>query len=104
MIIPLKIILDLIILNLIQMILTVFTVFLLSSCAADEEYPPKWVVATQYLPTEKLQGLQRAGFFTMNDAIYSHWCDNHGNMIRLKFDENNKIWKQIKYETHGCGE
>ena len=74
-------------------------------CAADiEEYPPKWVVASQYLPKEKLQGLRGAGFFTMNDAIYSHHCDKHGNMIRLKYNEENNTWKQIKYETHGCGE
>ena len=72
-------------------------------CAADiEEYPPKWVVASQYLPKEKLKGLQSAGFFTMNDAIYSHHCDRHGNMLRLKYNEENHTWKQIKYETHGC--
>ena len=74
-------------------------------CAADiEEYPPKWVVASQYLPKEKLKGLQSAGFFTMNDAIYSHHCDRHGNMIRLKYVGNSKTWKQIKYETLGCVE
>ena len=72
-------------------------------CAADiEEYPPKWVVASTYLP--RMEGLVHAGFFTMNDAIYSHHCDSRGNMIRLRFDENSKTWKQIKYETFGCGE
>ena len=99
-----KIILNLVILNLIQIILTVVIIVLLTSCAppSKESYPPKWVIASQYLPTEKLKGLQRAGFFEIGNSIYSHHCDRAGNMIRMKFDEENKLWKQIKYETHGC--
>ena len=83
-----------------------FIILLLTGCAdfEVEEYPPKWVVASQYLPKEKLKGMQSAGFFTMNDSIYSHHCDLHGNMIRLKYDEENHKWKQIKYETLGCRE
>ena len=99
-----KTILDLVILNLMQIILTLVTILLLTSCAppTEEVYPPKWVIASQYLPTEKLKGLQRAGFFEIGNSIYSHHCDRAGNMIRMKFDEENKLWKQIKYETHGC--
>ena len=63
----------------------------------------KWIVASQYLPREKLQGLQHAGFFEIGDSIYSHHCDSHGNMIRMKYNEENKTWKQIRYETLGCG-
>ena len=63
----------------------------------------KWIVASQYLPKEKLQGLRGAGFFEIGDVIYSHHCDKHGNMIRLKYNEENNTWKQIKYETLGCG-
>ena len=62
----------------------------------------KWIAASKYLPREKLQGLQHAGFFTLKDGIYSHHCDSHGNMIRMKYNEENNTWKQIKYETHGC--
>ena len=99
-----KIILNLVILNLIQIILTVVIIVLLTSCAppSKESYPPKWVIASQFLPTEKLKGLQRAGFFEIGESIYSHHCDRAGNMIRMKFDEENKLWEQIKYETHGC--
>ena len=99
-----KIILNLVILNLIQIILTVVIIVLLTSCAPPngESYPPKWVLASQFLPIEKLKGLQRAGFFEIGNSIYSHHCDRAGNMIRMKFDEENKLWKQIKYETHGC--
>ena len=64
----------------------------------------KWIVASQYLPKEKLQGLRGAGFFEIGDSIYSHHCDSHGNMIRMKYNEENRTWKQIKYETLGCGE
>ena len=83
-----------------------FVLLFLTGCADSfvEEYPPKWVVASQYLPKEKLKGLTRAGFFTMNDSIYSHHCDSHGNMIRLKYNEEGKLWKQIRYETLGCKE
>ena len=101
-----KTILDLVILNLIQVILTVFTIFLLtllSSCAPmEEDYPPKWVIASAYLPREKLVGLQSAGFFEINNSIYSHHCDRHGNMIRMKYDEDNTLWTQVRYETLGC--
>ena len=62
----------------------------------------RWIVASQYLPKEKLQGLRGAGFFEIGDSIYSHHCDSHDNMIRLKYDEGNNTWYQIKYETHGC--
>ncbi len=78
--------------------------FVIACAPMEEEYPPKWVVASQYLPREKLQGLTSAGFFTMQDSIYSHHCDKHGNMIRLKYNEEKKSWKQIKYETLGCVE
>ena len=80
-------------------------ILLLIGCAAvEEDYPPKWVIASYYLPKEKLQGLQSAGFFEINNSIFSHHCDSHGNMIRLKYNEENHTWKQIKYETLGCGE
>ena len=60
-----KTILDLVILNLMQIILTLVTILLLTSCAppTEEVYPPKWVIASMYLPKEKLQGLIPAGFF-----------------------------------------
>ena len=62
----------------------------------------KLTFASQFLPREKLYGLRLAGFFEIGDSIYSDHCDNHGNMIRLKYDEENNIWKQIKYETLVC--
>ena len=99
-----KTILDLVILNLMQIILTLVTILLLTSCAppTEEVYPPKWIIASQYLPKEKLQGLRGAGFFEIGNSIYSHHCDRAGNMIRMKYDEDGKLWTQVKYETHGC--
>ena len=99
-----KTILDLVILNLMQIILTIVTILLLTSCAppTEEAYPPKWIVASIYLPKEKLQGLRPAGFFEIENSIYSHYCDSHGNMIRIKFNEETKTWKKFKYETFGC--
>ena len=102
-----------------QIILTIITLLLLSSGAVPPEDWHKthleeelmasmdvslerWIVASQYLPKEKLQGLQNAGFFELKEGLYSHHCDAAGNMIRLKYVEDKKAWKQIKYETHGC--
>ena len=83
------------------MIKYILILFLLCSCAAVEEPQEKWIVASQFLPREKLQGLYSAGFFEIGDSIYSHHCDRHGNMIRLKYNEEGNTWKQIKYETFG---
>ena len=63
----------------------------------------KWIDASQHLPRERLQGLVHAGFFELKEGIYSHHCDSHGNMIRMKYNEEDHTWKQIKYETLGCG-
>jgi len=49
-----------------------------------------------------MEGYHNAGFFTIDNKIYSHYCDNHGNMVRIKFDEETKTWKRFKYETFGC--
>ena len=86
------------------MIKYILILFLLCSCAAVDEPQEKWIVASQFLPREKLQGLYSAGFFEIGDSIYSHHCDRHGNMIRLKYNEVGNTWKQIKYETFGCVE
>ena len=69
----------------------ILIIIVMISCAPleEEKYPPRWVVASTYLPREKLIGLRSAGFFEMNNSIYSHHCDNAGNMIRMKFDDEN---------------
>ena len=86
------------------MIRYILILFLLCSCAAVDEPQERWIVASQFLPREKLQGLVHAGFFEIEDTIYSHHCDSHGNMIRMKYNEEGNIWKIIKYETLGCGQ
>ncbi len=82
-------------------------ILLLIGCGVPPEdwtdTKPKWVIASEYLPKEKLQGLVHAGFFELKEGLYSHHCDSHGNLIRMKYDEENTLWKQVKYETHGCG-
>ena len=76
-------------------------ILLLCGCAADiEEYPPKWVLASAHLP--KMEGYRNAGFFEIDKTIYSHYCDRHGNMVRIRFDEDTKTWRKYKYETFGC--
>ena len=43
-------------------------ILLLCGCAADiEDYPPKWILASAYLP--KMEGYRNAGFFTIDNKI-----------------------------------
>ena len=98
-----KTILNLIILNLIQIILTVVTIMLISSCAADiDEYPPLWVKSLETLPRQ--EGYRNAGMFGMEGNVYAQFCDSHGNVKWLTYNKETHTWKQTKYETHGCKE
>ena len=99
MIISQKIILDLVILNLIQVILTVFTIFLLTSCAPDTR-PPLWLRAIETLP--QVEGFGRAGLFTINEKIYVQFCDPSGNQKWLRYNEDKHTWRESRYNTLGC--
>ena len=99
MIISQKTILDLIILNLIQVILTVLTIVLLTSCAPGNQ-APLWLRAIETLPP--VEGFSRAGLFTINDKIYVQFCDPQGNQIWLRYNEGKHIWRQSRYNSQGC--
>ena len=99
MIIPQKTILDLVILNLIQVILTVVTICLLVSCA-PETRPPLWLRAIETLPL--VEGFSRAGLFTINDKIYVQYCDSGGNQIWMRYNEDKHTWRQSRYNSQGC--
>ncbi len=77
----------------------ILLLFLLG-CASEEGYPPKWVALSSSLPN--IEGYRHAGFFTMNDTIYSHYCDTNGNMIRMRYQDDGHHWRQVKYETNSC--
>ena len=94
-----RIILNLVILNLIQVILTVVTILLLVSCA-PETRPPLWLRAIETLPP--VEGFSRAGLFTINDKIYVQFCDPNGNQIWLRYNEKNYAWRQSRYNSQGC--
>jgi len=79
-----RIILNLVILNLIQVILTVVIIVLLSSCALEPR-APLWLRAIETLPP--VEGFSRAGLFTINDKIYVQFCDPQGNQIWLRYNE-----------------
>ena len=99
MIISQKTILDLVILNLIQVILTVVTICLLVSCA-PEARPPLWLRAIETLPP--VEGFSRAGLFTINDKIYVQFCDPQGNQIWLRYNGDKNTWRQSRYNSQGC--
>ena len=99
MIISQKTILDLVILNLIQVILTVVTICLLVSCAIEPR-APLWLRAIETLPPVK--GFSRAGLFTINKKIYVQYCDSQGNQIWLRYNEGKHTWRQSRYNTQGC--
>ena len=96
-----KTILDLIILNLVQAIVTVVILILLSSCASDTR-PPLWLRAIETLPP--VEGFSRAGLFTINDKIYVQYCDPQGNQIWLRYNEGKHTWRQSRYNTLGCSD
>ena len=99
MIISQKTILDLVIFNLIQAILTVIIIVLLSSCAIEPR-PPLWLRAIETLP--QVQGFSRAGLFTINDKIYVQFCDLHGNQKWLRYNEAKHTWRESRYNSQGC--
>ena len=94
-----RIILNLVILNLIQIILTVVIIVLLTSCAPDTR-PPLWLKAIETLP--QVEGFSRAGLFTINEKIYVQLCDPGGNQIWLRYNEGKHQWRQSRYNSQGC--
>ena len=99
MIISQKTILDLVILNLIQAILTVVIIVLLSSCAIEPR-TPLWLTAIETLPP--VEGFSRAGLFTINNKIYVQFCDPHGNQKWLRYNEDKHTWRESRYNSQGC--
>ena len=99
MIISQKTILDLVILNLIQVILTVVTIVLLTSCAIEPR-PPLWLRAIETLP--QVKNFSRAGLFTINKKIYVQFCDPEGNQIWMRYNEKTLAWRQSRYNSQGC--
>ena len=96
-----RIILNLVILNLIQMILTVVIIVLLTSCALDPR-PPLWLRAIETLPP--VEGFSRAGLFTINEKIYVQYCDPDGNQIWMRYNEGKHTWRQSRYNSQGCSD
>ena len=94
-----KTILNLVILNLIQMILTVVIIVLLTSCAIEPR-PPLWLHAIETLPP--VEGFSRAGLFTINEKIYVQYCDPQGNQIWMRYNEGKHQWRQSRYNSQGC--
>ena len=99
MIISQKTILDLVILNLIQVILTVVMIALLTSCALEPR-PPLWLRAIETLP--QVEGFSRAGLFTINGKIYVQYCDSGGNQIWMRYNGDKNTWRQSRYNSQGC--
>ena len=96
-----KTVLNLIILNLIQIILTVATILLIASCAADTR-SPLWLTAIETLPP--VEGFSRAGLFTINEKIYVQYCDPDGNQIWMRYNEGKHTWRQSRYNSQGCSD
>ena len=96
-----KTILDLVILNLIQIILTVLILVLMTSCAPPDS-APLWLRATETLP--QVEGFSRAGLFTINDKIYVQYCDSGGNQIWMRYNEGKHTWRESRYNSQGCSD
>jgi|TARA_B110000263_G_C14791801_1_gene277935 hypothetical protein len=97
--IKIKTILNLVILNLIQIILTFSLIVLLTSCAAETR-PPLWLQAIETLP--EVEGFSRAGLFTINEKIYVQYCNSHGTQLWMRYNEDKNSWRQSRYNSEGC--
>ena len=95
-----KTILNLVILNLIQIILTVTILVLLASCAPPEARAPQWLRSLETLP--RVDGFTRAGIVTINGKLYVQNCDVQGNQIWMRYDKKTHTWSQSRYNSLGC--
>ena len=93
-----KTILNLVILNLIQIILTFTIIDLLTSCAPPNS--PVWVYSLESLP--KVEGFMQSGVFTINGKLYVQNCDSGGNQIWMRYNQETHTWRQSRYNTLGC--
>ncbi len=94
-----KLILNLVILNLIQIILTIVIIILLTSCAPNHR-APLWLTAIETLP--QVKGFSRAGLFTINDKIYVQFCNSYGTQLWMRYNEDKHTWRQSRYNSQGC--
>lgn len=97
-----KTILNLVILNLIQVILTFTLIVLLSSCAPPSSSDQLWMYSLESLP--HVEGYSRAGVFTINGKLYVQKCDTGGNQIWMRYNEETHTWRQSRYNSLGCTE
>ena len=93
-----KTILNLVILNLIQVILTGTILVLLASCAPPNS--PLWIQSLETLP--KVEGYMQSGVFTINGKLYVQKCDTGGNQIWMRYNEETHSWRQSRYNSLGC--
>ena len=74
------------------------TLIFLVGCAVP---PEDW---TKVKPPPVTPSLIQAGFFEIENSLYSQHCDPKGNQIWMKWDENKELWKKVKYNTLGCND
>ena len=94
-----KTILNLVILNLIQIILTIVMLVLLTSCASEPR-APLWLRSLETLPP--IEGFRKSGVFTINKKIYVQYCDPKGNQIWMRHDPYDMTWRQTRQNSRGC--
>ena len=79
-------------------IITATLMFLLVGCAV----PPEDWHKVKAPPQNKEFVWIQAGFFNIDNSLYSQHCDSGGNQIWMKWDVIKELWKKVKYNTLGC--
>lgn len=79
-------------------IITATLMFLLVSCAVP---PEDWHKVKAPPPNKNFTWMQ-AGFFNIDNSLYSQHCDSSGNQIWMKWDVIKELWEKVKYNTLGC--
>ena len=84
-----------------RFILVILLILLLSGCAVEQQ-SPLWIRSLETLP--QVEGLSKAGVFTINKRIYVQYCDPKGNQIWMRYDEYSLKWRQSRYNSLGCAD
>ena len=85
----------------VKILIIILTSSFLISCAPYYSEDQKWIHSLETLP-KATSGYFPAGIFQINGKILAQRCDNNGNQLWWKYDEETHSWSRGKYVTHGC--
>ena len=84
--------------NILKVIAFSITIFsFISSCASDQNQSVNYF---ENLP--KLKGFKKIQIFKIRNKIFTKNCDHSNNKLFMKYSNENKNWKRVRYINTGC--